>query len=345
MIILRSAVPTSQMSEFIMSAEDEGVHIPSQDTNYNESVYTNGFDPSSRVGGWMRLGNRVHEGYAELSVCLYLPDGRIACQFQRPRIQTNNSFAAGGMEYQIIEPLRAVSMCYEGEIFVLDDPELLRDPKQLFADAPQHTCRIDFVLSSLSPVHGSEPARADQATMYGRDFSLGHFYQHMRTSGTIRIGEDEWKIDGLGWRDHSWGPRYWTNINYYRLFIANFGPDRGITVLKITDRDGTTRRTGVIHIDGQLEEITDIDLITEWTAQKDPRSMRMTLRTARRAAVLEGEVITLAPLRNRRKVGDEMLLTRIAEGFTQWRWDERPGLGVSEYIERIEDGEPVGFPQ
>jgi len=73
--------------------------------------------------------------------------------------------------------------------------------------------------------------------------------------------------------------------------------------------------------------------------------MRLALRTAKRSVVLDGRVLTLAPLRNRRKVADEMLLTRIAEGFTEWRWGERRGLGLTEYIERIEDGRPVGFPQ
>ena len=75
------------MSNFLMRPEDELMHQPDASTNFNESVYTNGFNTASPVGGWMRLGNRVNEGYAELSVCLYLPDGRIACQFQRPPIE------------------------------------------------------------------------------------------------------------------------------------------------------------------------------------------------------------------------------------------------------------------
>lgn len=333
------------MPAFRMTARDEDVHLPSDDTNFNESVYANGFDPARRLGGWMRLGNRVHEKYAELSVCLYLPDGRVACQFQRPGISDNGQFAAGGMEYRVRDPLRSVTMTYNGEILVLDDPELLRDPKRLFTDAPRQVCTVEFELDAVSPIHGGEPTSPEQPTMYGRDFSVGHFFQHMRTTGSIRIGTEQWEIDGQGWRDHSWGPRYWTNINWYRLFIANFGEDRGITILKITDRDGTTRRCGVVHVDGELEEVVDIDLITDWTDGKDPRAMKLALRTANRAVVLEGRVLTLAPLRNRRKVGDEMLLTRIAEGFTEWRWDDRHGLGITEYIERIEGGIPVGFPQ
>src|SRR6185437_13421575 len=58
-----------------LDAQDEYPHPPSAEPHFNESVYCNGFDRRTGAGGWMRLGNRVNEGYAELSVCLYLPDG------------------------------------------------------------------------------------------------------------------------------------------------------------------------------------------------------------------------------------------------------------------------------
>jgi len=73
--------------------------------------------------------------------------------------------------------------------------------------------------------------------------------------------------------------------------------------------------------------------------------VRLGVRTARRAVRISGEVLTMAPLRNRRRVGDRELACRIAEGFTHWRWeDEREGLGMTEYIEFLEDGEPAGYP-
>ena len=119
-------------------------HKPDASVNFNESVYTNGFNSASPVGGWMRLGNRVNEGYAELSVCLYLPDGRIACQFQRPDIASNERFDAGGLSYAVIEPLKKVSMTFDGELMIVKDPNALRDPKTLFADGrASRPCPLD----------------------------------------------------------------------------------------------------------------------------------------------------------------------------------------------------------
>ncbi len=333
------------MHDFRLAPADEFNHTPTADSNFNESVYVNGWDPVRQLGGWMRIGNRVNEGHAEMQVCLYLPGGRVACQFRRLELRTNDGFGVGGLNYRVVEPFNAVTMTYAGEVMVLDDPQLLRDPKRMFKTAPRAHCEVEFQLTGLSPLHGGEPTRADQDTLYGRDFSLGHFNQHTRTLARIRVGDETWEFDGLGWRDHSWGPRYWTNIYFYRLFIANFGTDRGLMILKRTDRQGTVHRGGVLMFDGDYEEITDIDVITDWTPSKDPERIRLGVKTAKRGCQISGRVLTLAPLRNQRQVGEQLLACRIAEGFTEWQWDDgRPGIGITEYIEFLEDGEPVGWP-
>ncbi len=332
------------MSDFIMRPEDEFTHAPGPEVNFNESVYTNGFDTRTRVGGWMRLGNRVNEGHAELSVCLYLPDGRIACQFLRPPVTTNDRFDAGGLSYKVIEPFEKVSMAYEGELLIVDDPEALRDPQKLFATGRRLPGYAGWTHEAVSPVHGGEPTRDSIQTMYGRDFSLGHFNQHGRVRGEIRLGDERWEIDGHGWRDHSWGPRYWQAIYYYRLFIANFANGDGFMLLKITDRSGHARRLGVLLVDGRYEEITDMDIATDWTEAKDPARVRIGVRSANRKAVITGEILRLAPLRNRRKADGEVLVSRIAEGYTRFDWNGLEGYGMTEYIERIEDGEYAGYP-
>lgn len=332
------------MSQYILLDTDEFPHAPTAEVNFNESVYMNAFDHARRMGGWMRLGNRVNEGFAELSVCLYLPDGRIACQFQRPAIAHNEAFDAGGLSVRVIEPLRRLEMRYAGEVMVLDDPALLRNPKRLFAEARRAQAEVTWLHEGCSPVHGGIPADATQQTLYGRDFSLGHLNQHTRVSGEIRIGDEAWPVDGYGWRDHSWGPRYWQNILFDRLFIANFGADRGLMLLKIANRDGRVRRGGVLQFDGDYEEITDLDLLNEWNEARDPTSFVLTVRTARRAALLRGRILNCAPLRNRREEGGVLLESRIAECFTELEWDGRRGYGMTEYVERVIDGVPAGWP-
>ena len=332
------------MERYVMSPGDEFMHEPDASVNFNESVYTNGFNADLQVGGWMRLGNRVNEGYAELSVCLYLPGGRIACQFQRPPIADNSRFDAGGLTYGVIEPLKKVMMAYEGELIIVDDPDKLRNPQALFATGPRLPGHVSWVHEAEVEVHGGRPADDSVQTMYGRDFSLGHFNQHGRVRGEIRVGDESWAIDGRGWRDHSWGPRYWQVIYFYRLFIANFPNGDGFMLLKITDKSGKVRREGVLLVDGKYEPVLDMDVITQWTGQQDPRRVELGVMTANRKVRIEAEILTLAPLRNRRQADGETLVSRIAEGYTRFTWGSQTGYGMTEFIERIEDGKYAGYP-
>jgi len=48
---------------------------------------------------------------------------------------------------------------------------------------------------------------------------------------------------------------------------------------------------------------------------------------------ITGTVLSMIPLRNRR----EGKVTRIAEGMTEWRWGERVGYGLSEYLDHLVD--------
>ena len=92
-----------------LTPEDEYNHRPDSSINYNESMYFNLFDPILKMGGWFRLGNRPNEGYAEMTCCLYLPDGRVGFMFGRPKIVNNEEFNAGGLCFKVIEPFHLKS--------------------------------------------------------------------------------------------------------------------------------------------------------------------------------------------------------------------------------------------
>lgn len=330
-----------------LEPEDELVHAPDAAQNFNESVYVNALESDGTVGGWMRLGNRVNEGYAELSMVFYLPGGRVACQFGRPRIEVNDAFDAGGLRYEVVEPFETVRMTYDGELLVLDDPAALRDPRTMFETAPRLPGSVEFVTQRVSPPHGGEPTSPEEEAemLYGSEFSRGHFNQHHRASGHIEVGDERFELaDAFGWRDHSWGPRWWQAIWSYRLFLGNLGADRGLMLLKNLREDGPSKRMGVLLVDGDYEEVIDLDVVSDWDDALDPTGATIVARTAHRTAVISAEVVSMAPLRNRRSEGGVELRSRVAEGFTRFRWDDRVGFGMSEYIERVEGGQPVGYP-
>jgi hypothetical protein len=162
--------------------------------------------------------------------------------------------------------------------------------------------------------------------------------------GTIRVADDEWKVDGFGLRDHSWGPRFWQTPWWYRWLTANFGDDFGFVVSIIASRGGGRRYGGMVLRDGKYEHITDATIATDWEGSDQyHRSLRATATTAQGTYEISGKVLNLIPLRNRRTTpeGDE-LVTRISEGMTEWSCDGRTGYGLSEYLDQMIDGQPIG---
>jgi hypothetical protein len=331
-----------------LDPSDEYMHPLERASNFNESMYFNVYDPRERVGGFLRLGNRANEAYAEMTACIYLPDGRVAFTYHRPEISDNDAFDAGGMRFEVLEPFVALRASYGGKVCLLDEPLQMADPRKAFTENPWTDCEVDLEYRGVSPMLGGEPVNDDGSPIEEKSeqgFARGHYEQHVAGRGTIRVGEEEWQVDGYGLRDHSWGPRFWQSPWWYRWLTGNFGEDGGFVISVIASRDGGRRIGGVVLEDGAYHHIEDASIDTEWrTDDLYHEHIRARARANGRDYEIEGNVLSLIPLRNRRTSPDgEQLVTRISEGMTEWRCDGKVGYGLSEYLDQIVDGKPVGI--
>ena len=328
--------------------EDDYMHEPESATNFNESRYYNWFDPAVRMGGWVRMGNRVHEGYAELTVCLYLPDGRVGFMFKRPKITTNEAHNAGGLAFEVIKPYEQHRITYEGKVCVLSQPREMAEPREAFTNNPHDECRIDLNLEAVGPGWGGEPEWEEGEQRPDMDpekmFARGHTEQHMRITGTVTVGDESFTItDGLGLRDHSWGPRYWQNIWWYRWLTVNLGPDLGFACTVSGSEDGGRGAHGFLYDrkrygDDRWVTIRDVELTSDYDREWFPTKNKAIITTDDHVYEVEGDVWSNIPLRNRR----EGMVTRITEGMTTWRYADLEGAGLSEYLDQIVDDTPVG---
>ena len=331
----------------VLLPEDEYPHVPDEASNYNESMYLNAFDLSQELGGWFRLGNRVNEGYAEMSVCTYLPGGRVGFMFDRPKITTNDEMRAGGLHIQVHEPFAHLSVEYEGRLCVLDDPSEMADPRTAFRENPIVDASVHIDWHGVSPMFGGKPQYADGRELPSESqssFAKAHYEQHCRTTGTITVGDEAITIDGLGLRDKSWGPRFWQAIAWYRWLPIVFGDDFAMMLTVVArDADDPGRPGGMVLVGDEYHLITDCRIDADWDDRNQQTSIRAWAQTAEREYEVTGEVISLIPLRNRRKTPDgEQLHTRITEAMTRYLCDGRTGIGMSEFLDQVVDGHPVG---
>jgi hypothetical protein len=313
--------------------EDDLTHPPGPEPNYNESAYYNFFDREQGLGGFVRIGNRVNEGYAEVTLCLFLPQGDAVFNYLRPPISSNDAFAAGGMRFEVLEPFRRHRTTYEGWAIYLADPRALADPGQAFRTSPRVEVHLDLVHDAIGPVYGTTAAERDVQDLE-RAFARAHYEQHMRATGVLVIDGQEHRLQALGLRDHSWGPRYWQAIPWYRWLTCSFGEDLGIMVNVTCRPDGSLARHAVVVRGPELLQRTDqVELESHHEeGTRYHRGMRATIHLEGEVIRLEGTVRGFVPLRNRR-AGH---VTHIGEAMTEYRWGQLVGLGISEYLDQIQ---------
>jgi hypothetical protein len=330
-----------------LEPKDEYTHVPDAAANYNESMYFNMFDPAQKVGGWFRIGNRPNEGYAEISVCLYLPGGRVGFMFGRPKISGNTEMNAGGLKVEVVEPFKRLRVTYAGEVVLLARPGEMAHPSKAFRDNPHLNCTVELDYEGVSPMFGGETVREDGAALEidpEKSFARAHYEQHMAASGRFIVGDETFEVSGHGLRDKSWGPRHWQAINWYRWWPMNFGPDFAMIISLVAGDQNQVRQGGMVLKDGVYDLITEASIDSDWDADGYQTALRSRVKTASGAVYdVEGRVLSLIPLRNRRKTADGAeLTTRITEGMTEYRCNGLVGYGLSEYLDQIVDGRPSG---
>jgi len=340
-----------------LDPSDEYMHELGPESNFNESMYINCFDPVNQVGGWFRIGNRANEGYAEMTVCLYLPEGngqpkRVGFIYKRPKIDNNDRFDAGGLTWTMVTPFEELQIDYTGKVVLLDEPLQMANPKEAFTNNPYAECEVHITFTGMGKpsMFGGEPDEPHETP--GEEFAKGHYEQLIAATGSIRVGDQEWQITGNGLRDHSWGPRFWQAPWYYRWLTANFGSDLGFMASRVAKKDGPGTRGGFVWENGQMHYCDQVELSTEFAGESSYHDKITGLQRSSKSDrewKFTGEVMDLIPLRNRRQDPDgNWLVTRISEGMTRWTMErtgqqDAVGYGLSEYLDQIIDDQPVGI--
>ena len=310
-----------------VKAEDDYTHPLGSEANFNESVYFNFFDPAQQRGGFLRIGNRANEGYAELTVIVYNPDGSAFFNYKKPEIDHNDGWHAGGLRVDVTTPGEELRTRYEGSALFMTDPRAMQDPGKAFKANPFRRLELDLTHRAVGPLFGHVGEPGD-----GNEFARAHYEQHMRVTGTLAVeGETPLAVNGHGLRDHSWGPRYWQSIRSYRWITGNFGDDLGMVLSVIGERRG-----GMVYKNGRFLKVTALDLETDYepdTGFHRALTAQLTLENGDRHHVA-GTVRGYIPLRNRRSEQ----VTYIGEGMTGFVMDGvHHGAGLSEYLNQPGD--------
>jgi len=95
--------------------------------------------------------------------------------------------------------------------------------------------------------------------------AAGHLETAGRVRGTVRVGDETFEIDGLGYRDHSWAQANMALARSHAWVAGTFGPDLSYSGIIYQGVNGAYMRGGSIVRDGRkiLAEAVDIVIYQE----------------------------------------------------------------------------------
>jgi hypothetical protein len=321
-------------------------HEPDDTPSYNESTYYNFTSPSSGVVGWLRIAMQPNRPAGQATALIFLPHGETLMTFKRVTETDAGALAVGPVTIEVDEPHRRQRLTFDGPVSVFPEPRVLSDPGPAFRAAPVADARIDLTVTGNGDSFGA--SGENQANILEETMALGHYEQFILLDGTVRVGDREYRVDGGGLRDHSWGPRDWAGPLYYRWISASFDDGLAIMGLEVAQPGGTFTRRAAIASGGVASEAQLSDVTMEWTGDGFCRGISCQVTSADGDLTLTGtarEPGQFVPLRHHRpEEGTSEGVTRI--GYSAYEFalsDGRRGLGIVEVLDRLVDGLPISM--
>jgi hypothetical protein len=295
---------------------DERFHAPGPEVQWSDSLYFGGGDGATTL--YTRIGRRPNEDRVEGALGLWTPDGRFVLGFGRG--PDSEAIACGPVVYEAALPFELWRIRIDGRGRAYARAEDLALAPESYEEV-ELTGELRFTAWTGPVTFASGLSGAVAAHHYEQPGSL---------AGTIEVGGERLAIAGRGMRDHSWGVRDWQAIPYWRWFGIVVDPDNFLMLNNVGLADGGETAGGLVMLNGVPAEVascaTESELDPELGCQR--RFVARAIDELGREAVLEGEAVSVAPLRQRR----DGRLTVVNEGLTRLRWNGHEGFGISEYL-------------
>jgi hypothetical protein len=338
--------PTGYTCAMSLTADpaDELFHPVGDHPAWSESYYFNFVDPDTGVGAFTRMGFRPNDGWADALHAVYLPEGRVAFTYGRRTdltpalVETLGPLdpAVGDLTLRRGEPFARWDIVYSGEAQDMDDPTVMLAASR---DRPPGWTRdaqldMDVAFEALSAPH------------YAVGGAQGHFEQTGRVHGKIRLGDEQWDVNGYGVRDKSWGPRTWQAPSgtaakaagpatveqgcFLNWFSMNFGADLALGGACGKTADGTFRGKGWIQRDGETLDLDDVTITTEYDPTNPLLHKSVYLRgtdSGGTSIEVDGSVLTICPTKIPQRDG----VTFVNEGLARFETGGRVGFGIAEH--------------
>lgn len=199
---------------------------------WNETRWGGCYNPEQGVGLFLHAGRlRGHLDWWWAQTAIYLPGSRVAVE----RSWIRNASEAGVKTASL--DLRAEqegwSARFDGIVELTTTESLGKAPRG--AGAPSLLASFDVIADGSRPWWDMNAWLAVK-----QDFAGVHVEQMGKSRGVLRVGDEEYRLDGISYYDHSTGVRDWTHFHSHHFGLIAL-PDATIHLIGIHSSPNESR--------------------------------------------------------------------------------------------------------
>ncbi len=300
----------------------DAIHPFGEHPHWSESYYFNFYDRTKDVCGFMRIGLKPNLSLKEMFCYFMMPDGslvglRESAPFDGPGL------SAKGLKFDMLEPERLWRVSFAGGM------EKTTDRK-----AKKSHVELDLQFTALNEIFDYRSCVSGRPEQISRTVASEHLEQFGTLKGRLSTGLDDFEIDALGERDHSWGVRDWTAPKGWTWLTCQFSESHAFNLTKLVMDEGVVD-AGFVFQDGKNAPITKADLNVNMDFGKNPMSFDMTLQTGDGGSHrVFGSVLKRTMLQF--KSPDGSAVSSMNETLSRYNTAGKNGYGIAEFLSKVE---------
>lgn len=212
---------------------------------FQESAFLYWYDQSRKIGGIWRVGNEpnLKGGGAALWSNLLTPDHALFHRVDRLGYSREQrmprGLTAGG----------ALTFEYDAE-----------DVRRSHWTMRDEGASAQLIAEDLGPPLALFP---ETGSIIHEKQARHHLEVGVKVRGVATLDGRRYDIDGFGYRDHSWGPRYWLAIAGHRWLTGTLGDSKTFGICAFLQEDGSIFRHGYVcdYRKGEIDYTDDVDIL------------------------------------------------------------------------------------
>ncbi len=212
----------SQQSPGYLKDSDEVWHErPDGVPMWSENYLSGACFPGAGVGVWLHQSRPQHDArFWEEIFTVSLPGDRcLLAKGATLAIPHGNGPAGPALRYECVEPFRVWRKTFSGLARLVGGAEARLAP---LADGPHLAVDMDLTWTCVGP-----PFDMDMSEQVWAE-TKAHYQQHCQVAGSIEFGGERIELEGVGIRDHSWGPRDLSGLGNHTWIYGEFPSGRRI---------------------------------------------------------------------------------------------------------------------